>query len=219
MRNKWVLINCQVSKPSQFTWKWLVFWCLPGGEKDAGGDSDKGEDVGNLPLGRTPPCLSHLPWGSTLNLEFYYNADLSFDVINLHISDHYYQYLAMVVKEKRGSPWKAVGREAQAAPAISIQCKCQWLHQSILPLARPPFMKSLFIFFRPFFERKKEMILKVVWRVLMGVLRVFGGCCRVFAVCLKGVWKNEIEVWNPSDPPPVYEIISQKSFFHNWLFP
>ena len=26
----------------------------------------------------------------------------------------------------------------------------------------PPFMKSPFIFFRPFFERKKEMILKVV---------------------------------------------------------
>ena len=45
---------------------------------------------------------------------------------------------------------------------------------------------------RPPFERKKEMILKVVWRVLMGVLRVFEGCCRVFVVCLKGVWKNNI---------------------------
>ena len=41
-----------------------------------------------------------------------------------------------------------------------------------------------------------------------GCLRVFGGCCRVFEVCLKGVWKNKIEVLNPSDPPPVYEIIS-----------
>ena len=65
------------------------------------------------------------------------------------------------------------------------------------------------------------MILKVVWRVLMGVLRVlmgvlrvFGGCCRVFEVCLKGVWKNKIEVWNPSDPPtPVYKIVSQKICF------
>ena len=46
------------------------------------------------------------------------------------------------------------------------------------------------------------MILKVVWRVLMGVLRVFEGCCRVFEVCLKGVWKNKIEAWNQSDPPP-----------------
>ena len=36
-----------------------------------------------------------------------------------------------------------------------------------------PFMKSLFIFFCPFFKRKKEMILKGVWRVLRGVLRVF----------------------------------------------
>ena len=33
----------------------------------------------------------------------------------------------------------------------------------------------------------------------MGVLRVFEGCCRVFEVCLKGVWKNKIEVKNPSD--------------------
>ena len=57
------------------------------------------------------------------------------------------------------------------------------------PSPRPPFMKSLFIFFRPFFEQKK-IILKVVWRVLMGVLRVFEGCCRVFEVCLKGVWKK-----------------------------
>ena len=57
------------------------------------------------------------------------------------------------------------------------------------------------------------MILKVVWRVLMGVLRVFEGCCRVFEVCLEGVWKNKIEVWNQSDPPPVNEMISQKIFF------
>ena len=26
------------------------------------------------------------------------------------------------------------------------------------------------------------------------VLRVFEGCCSVFEVCLKGVWKNKIEV-------------------------
>ena len=59
------------------------------------------------------------------------------------------------------------------------------------------------------------MILKVVWRVLMGVFRVFEGCCRVFEVCLEGVWKNKIEVWNQSDPPPppVNEMISQKIFF------
>ena len=56
------------------------------------------------------------------------------------------------------------------------------------------------------------MILKVVWRVLMGVLRVLEGCCRVFEVCLEGVWKNKIEVWNQSDPP-LYEMISQKIFF------
>ena len=35
------------------------------------------------------------------------------------------------------------------------------LHKLVTP-PLPPFMKSLFIFFRPFFERKKEMILKVV---------------------------------------------------------
>ena len=47
----------------------------------------------------------------------------------------------------------------------------------------------------------------------MGVLRVLEGCCRVFEVCLEGVWKNKIEVWNQSDPPPVNEMISQKIFF------
>ena len=79
----------------------------------------------------------------------------------------------------------------------------------------PPFMKSLFIFFPTIFWAKKKMILRVVWGVLMGVLGVFEGCCRVFEVCLKGVWKNKIEVWNQSDPPPppLYEIISQKIFF------
>ena len=34
----------------------------------------------------------------------------------------------------------------------------------------------------------------MILKVLMGVLRVFGGCCRVFEVCLKGVWKNKLEV-------------------------
>ena len=83
------------------------------------------------------------------------------------------------------------------------------LHKMVPP--RPPFMKSLFIYFSVHFWAKKKMILKVVWRVLMGVLRVFEGCCRVFEVCLEGVWKNKIEVWNQSDPsPPGYEIISQK---------
>ena len=57
------------------------------------------------------------------------------------------------------------------------------------------------------------MILKVVWRVLMGVLRVFEGCCRVFEVCLKGVQKNKIEVWNQSDPPPFTKLFHKKSFF------
>ena len=70
------------------------------------------------------------------------------------------------------------------------------------PPPRPPFMKSLFIFFPTIFWSKKKMILKVVWRVLMGVLRVLEGCCRVFEVCLEGGWKNKIEVWNQSDPPP-----------------
>ena len=58
------------------------------------------------------------------------------------------------------------------------------------------------------------MILKVVWRVLMGVLRVLEGCCRVFEVCLEGVWKNKIEVWNQSDPPPpLTKWFHKKSFF------
>ena len=48
----------------------------------------------------------------------------------------------------------------------------------------------------------------------MGVLRVFGRCCRVFEVSLKGVWKNEKEVLNPSDPPlPFTKLFHKKSFF------
>ena len=82
------------------------------------------------------------------------------------------------------------------------------------PLPRPPFMKSLFIFFPTIFWSKKKMILKVVWRVLMGVLRVLEGCCRVFEVCLEGVWKNKIEVCNQSDPPPPFtKWFHKKSFF------
>ena len=78
----------------------------------------------------------------------------------------------------------------------------------------PPFMKSLFIFFPTIFWSKKKMILKVVWRVLMGVLRVLEGCFRVFEVCLEGVWKNKIEVWNQSDPPPpLTKSFHKKSFF------
>ena len=62
------------------------------------------------------------------------------------------------------------------------------------------------------------MILKVVWRVLMGVLRVLEGCCRVFEVCLEGVWKNKIEVWNQSDPPlPLTKWFHKKSFFSRMM--
>ena len=85
------------------------------------------------------------------------------------------------------------------------------------PPPRPPFMKSLFIFFPTIFWSKKKMILKVVWRVLMGVLRVLEGCCRVFEVCLKGVWKNKIEVWNQSDPPPLTKWFHKKSFFSRMM--
>ena len=87
-------------------------------------------------------------------------------------------------------------------------------HFIILETPPVPLLWSPYLFFsRPFFERKKEMILKVVWRVLMGVLRVFEGCCRVFEVCLKGVWKNKIEVWNQLDPPPFTKWFHKKSFF------
>ena len=40
-------------------------------------------------------------------------------------------------------------------------------------------MMSLFIFFRPFFERKKDDF-EVCLKVLKVVLRVFEGCCMVF---------------------------------------
>ena len=60
------------------------------------------------------------------------------------------------------------------------------LHKMVSP-TRPPFMKSLFIyFFRPFFERKKDDFegylkgadgcFKGVWWVLQGVWSVFEGC-------------------------------------------
>ena len=62
------------------------------------------------------------------------------------------------------------------------------------PPPRPPFMKSYLFIFSSIFWAKKEVLLKVVWMVLMGVLRVLEGCCRVFEVCLEGVWKNKIEV-------------------------
>ena len=85
-----------------------------------------------------------------------------------------------------------------------------------------PLLWSPYLFFFPtIFWSKKEMILKVVWRVLMGVLRVFEGCCRVFEVCLKGVWKNKIEVWNQSDPPtpPFTKLFHKIFFFTNDGFP
>ena len=65
-------------------------------------------------------------------------------------------------------------------------------------------------FFSPFFEQKKKMILKVIWRV-------FGEFCRVFGVCLKGVWKNKIEVWNQSEILRNY--FTKKSFFRIDGFP
>ena len=71
------------------------------------------------------------------------------------------------------------------------------LHKMVTP--RPPFMKSLFIYFSSIFWAKNKDNFE---GCLKGVLRVFEGCCRVFEVCLKGVWKNEIEVWNQSDPLP-----------------
>ena len=77
-----------------------------------------------------------------------------------------------------------------------------------------PFYEAPIYFFPDHFLIEKKMILKVVWRVLMGVLRVLEGCCRVFEVCLEGVWKNKIEVWNQSDPPPPFsKIFSKKIFF------
>ena len=54
----------------------------------------------------------------------------------------------------------------------------------VTPPPRPPFMKSLFIFFRPFFERKKiddfEGCLKGVDGWFKGVLRVLQGVWSVF---------------------------------------
>ena len=76
------------------------------------------------------------------------------------------------------------------------------LHKMVIPPPSPFYEVPIYFFFRPFFDQKKKMILKVVWRVFMGVLRVLEGCFRVFEVCLEGVWKNKIEVWNQSDPPP-----------------
>ena len=46
----------------------------------------------------------------------------------------------------------------------------------------------------------------------MGVFSVFEGCCRVFEVCLKGVWKNKIEVQNNM-------IIIKESFADKYILP
>ena len=50
----------------------------------------------------------------------------------------------------------------------------------------PFYEVPIYLFFSVHFSSEKKMILKVVW--------VFEGCCRVFEVCLKGFWKNKIEV-------------------------
>ena len=96
------------------------------------------------------------------------------------------------------------------------------LHEMVTPPHPVPLLWSPYIFIFPtIFWAKKKMILRVVWGVLMGVLGVFEGCCRVFEVCLKGVWKNKIEVWNQSEPPtPFTKLFHKKSFFlHEWLLP
>ena len=75
------------------------------------------------------------------------------------------------------------------------------------PPPRPPFMKSLFIYFSSIFWAKKIDDFKVVWRVLMGALRVFERCCRG---CLKCVWRvfgkikkrYEISQTHPPPTPP-----------------
>ena len=49
-------------------------------------------------------------------------------------------------------------------------------HKMVTPPV--PLLWSPYLFFFPsIFRAKKEMILKVFWWMLMGVLRVFGGCC------------------------------------------
>ena len=79
--------------------------------------------------------------------------------------------------------------------------------------APSPFYEfPIYLFFWQIFWSKKKMILKVVWRVLMGVLRVLEGCCRAFEVCLEGVWKKKIEVWNQSDPPRLRNYFTKKKF-------
>ena len=64
------------------------------------------------------------------------------------------------------------------------------LHKMVTP-PRPPFMKSLFIFFSSIFLAKKRDDFE---SCLKGVGGCFKGVWRVFDVCLKGVWKNKIEV-------------------------
>ena len=54
----------------------------------------------------------------------------------------------------------------------------------VTPTPRPPFMKSLIIFFRAYFElddfegclKGVDGCFKGVWRVLQGVCSVFEGC-------------------------------------------
>ena len=59
---------------------------------------------------------------------------------------------------------------------------------------RPPFMKSLFIFFSDNFLIEKKDDFEGCLKGVDGCFRVLEGCCRVFEVCLEGVWKNKMEV-------------------------
>ena len=107
--------------------------------------------------------------------------------------DHTSPELQFVISDRSCSIYPGHCHLREALILVKKRFFVKSLHKMVNP-PRPPFMKSLFIFFPTIFGAKKKMILKVVRRVLMGVLGVFEGCCRVFEVCLKGVWKNKIEV-------------------------
>ena len=66
----------------------------------------------------------------------------------------------------------------------------------VTPPPRPPFMKSLFIFFSDHFLNEKKDDFEGCLKGVDGCFKGVEGCCRVFEVCLEGVWKNKIEVWN-----------------------
>ena len=78
------------------------------------------------------------------------------------------------------------------------------LHKMATP-PRLPFMKSLFIFFS---TKKKDYV--------EGCLKgVFTSECQK-KLGWRSIWKNKLEVWNPSDPPqppPFTKWFHKKSFF------